>query len=553
MEQHRDPGVFEVCTLLARACRAVRFYPPSHPVTIEGMSALFSALEATLAQRASLRLEVGETALGFEGATVYATENLQDNIAFYMYRDGIRSLVFYNGVQFDEVMGLVSCLARARELDKAESDLVTVLWEQDFSQIQYEVVDPLLEAEDADDDSMEDVREGVRTALTDASAQGFNATLAVDRDPLAALGAIEELDGSLLDQDDMARLETALESEPDMLQQFLVVLMEMLASNAGEAEMGGVANAVTGVLSSYLEWGEFAALASSVRMLREFFVSDPQQAALLEQILAPLTSEERLRKPIYSLDGPFRDKRGDVELMLLQLGSAVRPALLALLIDADGQTARKTLLNVLTAGDGVPLPVLVPHLDDPRWYVVRNVVILMGALTDPSVVDLLERTLSHPDERVRREAVRALAGTADPRAVRLVRQAIDDPAASVRIPAARAYAASGAPDARDRIMRHVTAKDFSARPEAEVEAFLEALGMVADDQTVPTLDELWGGRSFLRNRPQHVRLAALRALGHIGSPRAQESLRRAARAGDDQISRQAARCLAGADQRAVAL
>lgn len=553
MEQQRDPRVFEVCTLLARACRAVRFYPPNHPVTVQGMSALFHTLEATLGQRQSLRLEVSEGALGFEGATVYATDNLQDNIAFFMYRDGIRSLVFYAGVQFNEVMGLVSCLARARELDKAESDLVTVLWEQDFAFIQYEVVDPLLEGEDQEDDSIEEIKEGVRNTLQEVSSGGFAATLSPDQDPLAGLNLEIDEDAGLLSPGEAASLEIALETEPDMIQQFLLVLAEMLTANSAEAEVSGVANAVTGVLSSYLEWGEFASLAASIHMLRDFAALVPDHVALVDRVLEPLRSADRLRKPISGLDGPYSDRRSDVEQALLELGPAVRPTLVTLLIDADGQTARKTLLNVLTTADGIPMENVIPHLDDPRWFVVRNMVLLVGAAGDASAVGLLERTADHPDERVRREAVRALAGITDPRATWLVGRAIDDSAPSVRIPAARAYAASGAADARDRIMRHVTAKDFTTRSEAEVEALLEALGTVADDQAVPTLDDLWGGRAFLRSRPLHVRLAALKALGRLGSPKAQESLRRAARAGDEQIRRQATRCLAGAEHRVAAL
>ncbi len=59
---------------------------------------------------------------------------------------------------------------------------------------------------------------------------------------------------------------------------------------------------------------------------------------------------------------------------------------------------------------------VVAHLDDSRWYLVRNLVLVLGRCEHPEVVRHIEALATHLDDRVRREALRAiyaLARTAD--------------------------------------------------------------------------------------------------------------------------------------------
>jgi hypothetical protein len=47
-------------------------------------------------------------------------------------------------------------------------------------------------------------------------------------------------------------------------------------------------------------------------------------------------------------------------------------------------------------------------LADPRWYVVRNMILLLRRVQDRSAVEEIRRCADHPDLRVRLEAIRAL-------------------------------------------------------------------------------------------------------------------------------------------------
>src|SRR5207244_13304829 len=51
---------------------------------------------------------------------------------------------------------------------------------------------------------------------------------------------------------------------------------------------------------------------------------------------------------------------------------------------------------------------LAPFLDDPHWYVIRNVVFVLGQIGGSAVVDMLRKAAQHSDPRVKRAVVQAL-------------------------------------------------------------------------------------------------------------------------------------------------
>jgi hypothetical protein len=82
--------------------------------------------------------------------------------------------------------------------------------------------------------------------------------------------------------------------------------------------------------------------------------------------------------------------------------------LLDALANADAASTRRALIGRLTAlGSGIE-PAILKRLDDPRWYVVRNLIGLIAELPRLPVQFDAWAFLKHADGRVRREAMRLL-------------------------------------------------------------------------------------------------------------------------------------------------
>jgi HEAT repeat protein len=61
------------------------------------------------------------------------------------------------------------------------------------------------------------------------------------------------------------------------------------------------------------------------------------------------------------------------------------------------------------------IPQLHRLLDDDRWFVVRNAILLLRRLGDPDLAARMDELIEHDDPRVVAEVIRALAKSGDPR------------------------------------------------------------------------------------------------------------------------------------------
>ena len=75
---------------------------------------------------------------------------------------------------------------------------------------------------------------------------------------------------------------------------------------------------------------------------------------------------------------------------------------------AEGLFERKALATALVSLGTPAIAPLIAMLKDERWYVVRNMVSIIGELRSQECVVALKRPLYHKDVRVRKEAIRAL-------------------------------------------------------------------------------------------------------------------------------------------------
>lgn len=206
--------------------------------------------------------------------------------------------------------------------------------------------------------------------------------------------------------------------------------------------------------------------------------------------------------------------------LLDRLGPAVIPPLLEQLADEPDMAARKSMVDLLSELANQNIQELGKFIGDPRWYVTRNVVNILGATHSSAALPYLERTLRHSEPRVRRETVRALSGIQDRLSVEMLVAALqDDDPQNVQL-AARYLGMAGE-------RRAVPALEVVARGEGRgnrdtgprVEA-IEALGRLGAKEALPTLEALAGKRAILRQgRARELRAAADSSIARIHSAR----------------------------------
>jgi HEAT repeat protein len=186
-------------------------------------------------------------------------------------------------------------------------------------------------------------------------------------------------------------------------------------------------------------------------------------------------------------------------------------ALVEALISAPSITDRRVYYDsLLRLRTGVRT--LVHMLGDPRWFVVRNAIELLGEMRVAEADVELEKMLEHRDDRVRTAAASALAKLGPGAAAKGLRGALRDAPEEVRERAAEAMALqrSGSVDSLVRALD----KEDDNRVQM---AMVTALGQLGTPHAVEKLMDIARTEKGLLNkrRPTPMRVAAVHALGEV--------------------------------------
>jgi len=132
----------------------------------------------------------------------------------------------------------------------------------------------------------------------------------------------------------------------------------------------------------------------------------------------------------------------DLEPVIARLCDHLMTALIDLLA-VEGEAHRRRAIISLLAGavlkDSKPV---VAALDDPRWYLVRNLVLILKHSPDAADAEHVAALASHPDARVRREVMRTLHALGGDSYTDVYLDAITDDDHTVRTAAATVLRAS---------------------------------------------------------------------------------------------------------------
>ncbi len=289
------------------------------------------------------------------------------------------------------------------------------------------------------------------------------------------------------------------------IEEFLRLLQEVVQVTNGYLDDERYRESFDVVLCLYREAQEMDAAGKPVQ--RDYFLD---------------TVRVLVRGPFLGwLIGQVASARGDgeaaaAEYVLRTLGHRAVVPVVNTLVAERSRAGRRRLVDVLVALGDVVVPSAVRMLEDRRWFVVRNMVIVLGGVGTPEAVHALLKASRDPDPRVRREVARALSRVTSAEGEQALRDLVADPdpgVQSVAIAAAGSHRSVAMLEALWQVFRAKSrAPDWGTR-----EAVVRALGRLGLSEAVPLLGSVLSGRRvFHRDKWDQVRVAAVQALGEIG-------------------------------------
>jgi hypothetical protein len=569
----------DLMRILVRALKAKRMYPANNPQLQRILAEATIAMSETLEAVGDLHLTVQQFDLLFLGQSIYNNTNRKESLAFRFAKDGITELVFQEGLSSEELENFLAVMAHAMEQSSLEDDLVTLFWEQEFSQISYAylAIDELQESVD-----LQQLGEEARAEL-ELSFPKLDESEPVDE--LTGVpwtehhGWTPEDGGSGHRADDWNELVPVLHVKDPCSSDFLHLTsqeIEALAEEIHREHSRSLHDVVLEILTEVAEdETKPEAFADLARAFGDLLLVVVQEADLRHAVEIAATlktlSASRGHDPQGFLPDPRdltsqavaalgRHPEADASLLpefLVHLGPRVIDPVCDLLIDVDMHALHGHLQGALVELAKLDLHAIRARVDVAPPAAARLLVQVLAQVAHPDAEQALTAATSHVEARVRKEAVCALAATGRANVRPYLLRALDDDDPQVRAAALFAVRDSYGEGAEDRALAErllavLGGPRFAEQSAVERRAYFDALVGVGGSVVLATLDAwlgLWriGGGGELKAR----RELAAQALARMSAPEAKAMLRKHAKSLIPGVRGASRKALGGTEEQAA--
>lgn len=278
----------------------------------------------------------------------------------------------------------------------------------------------------------------------------------------------------------------------------------------------GKADEIRTVAEELLESRELDAVARAVERLAIAAGEPPDESirSVAESIASPIVLDHLARR-----FGGERDeqRRQEHYQACRTLGEPMAVAIRDGLAESDDMLARRIYCDTLVEMGPVGRKIIEEMVQDENRFLVRNAVAILGDTGGDGAVELVTSALANPDARVRREALLSLAKLGAEESGDIVLGLLEDSDADVRIAAATAAGELHV----ERALRSIIKMLDETKDPDEAVPLIRALGHLGDPGAVPSIEK-HAKRSLFSKPRTDVRIAAYRALHHIGTPHARQ-------------------------------
>ena len=571
--------VRDLFTVLGKALRAFQLYDENNPVRRRFVTNLREAFEQLWQELEGLNLSVEEHRFLLAGEAVYENPSRSDSLAFLLYKDGVRDVTFFPGIEGHELDKILGVLQRAKMLKTAEADdLLTMLWEADleFFKCQYVArftdgaVIPTAQAvaERADlDQVLQGEAEASQAERDGAGAEagtekggagaegdtakddaGAGASTAQDDSPSPKIGQDFSPTRYALEPEEKAELQRALAAEMsrDLRHDVLAALFDRLEDPEYPDRKSEILKIIRELLPNLLSRGALESVAS---ILEELAVVRTEPGALgklhlreCDDLLDDLSSQETMEELVRALQDGTIDVPVDVlgrVLKFLRVGAL--PVLLGAAEQEEIPGLKDTLRRAVRGIAEENPEAVLALLENVNPVVTSGAVRLIGRMGMAETAPKLAGLMAHPDADVRLALVETAELLREGTTTEALIGALSDAERDVRLAAARALAALGYEQAAPVLKELVTSKEIRQADLTEKITIFESYGVLGGADAADVLNTLLNKKSFFGQRePSEIRASAARALGKAGLPGSEEALR-AAQGDVDAVVRTAVR------------
>lgn len=469
----------DIMHAFVKTSKGLKMYQANNPLLGRFFQELTEKLATMLSLYSEYKLDVDRFELRYKGHLVYENADTNESLAFRLYSDGIRSIIFGEGSEeweLREFLGIVNMNASF----SVDDDIVTRLWDKGLPHCSY-----ILE------DDFQETDMQIADQLSGASAR-WKIPPSCLIDPGSCATQLQAVPPQLytLTEEDLTYLQTLLESDERLrsLDETARLLSAILAG-VPEKELFAT------FLEIYLKLTRNLFLAGEGEYALKMFAFLCQRTTAKEpaeerrrqvlQALGRFWSEEVLKGLCKIIDSADAISVDELKTLSIMIGRTAPSALCELLGLVEKMKMRKVLLATTTEIARENPHLFRAYLSDSRWYLVRNMVFMLAQLKNAVLLDQVVMLIGHRDQRVRKEVLKYLVAVPEPRAKPYILKFLRDESSAIRIMALQLMGKARLQFALKPIVAFVESGEFEQMDILERKAVYEAIGELGGESMMP--------------------------------------------------------------------
>jgi hypothetical protein len=515
--------------------KAFRLYEANHPIPSKFLEKLRNDFDHFFNEFDSFSLQVGEHRLFYRGKVVYENQDIKESLAFVFFKDGIRELQFLKGLEFKEIVDFLNIVRRSDFLNRMEDDLVTLLWEKDFSHITFTTVDEFLEGsgifvpvteedlikrseyrgtwEEGPQERADEAQvEHSRAPLSDGLEQAIN--------PAPGQSLVQACQLTPEEREAILR-EAQQEQQSDYIYILINNLIEILLHLGEDADayenMISYLDRVIEYLLEQKEVEKIVALLKNFNDAMESMVLKDKQIFAIRRILEKSSSPHNIELLGKTIKGNGEVHSEPILQYLRFLTKQAIEPLCLLLSELESGKWRRVICDQIAELSREEIQPLIKFLSDHNPFLVCHILYILGKIRHPSTVKYLGNLVTHEDLKVREDTLQVLNKFGE-KGKDLIQKFLIDSVSGIRAKAALLLARNTKAAAVKPLTEIILSEDFYKRDYEEKASFFRALGETGSDEVIPMLKKIAKKRRwFQKANWNEMRQCAANTLKMMGA------------------------------------
>jgi len=468
----------DIMLSMVKTAKGLKMYQASNPLLGKFFQELTEKMSSMLNLCNEYKLDVDRFEFRYKGYSVYKNSDTSESMAFRMYSDGIRSIVFNEGVEEWELQEFLDIISMSRA-DGVDDDIVTRLWDKGLPHCSYILEDDFREFDTQIDKQMT------------GSSTLKKIPPSCLADPLSCATRLQIIPDHFytLSEEETACLQTLLTAkEPFNPIDETARILAAILSGVAEPQL------FSAFLEIYLKLTRNLFLAGESGFSLKLFTFLYRQATVKEPV------DDRSRQALAALGRFWTDDAlkglckiidttdlsvDELKTLSIMIGKTSPAALCELLGMLEKMKMRKVLIETISEIAGEKPQIFLPYLSDSRWYLVRNVVLILTQIKNSVLLDQVAMLITHRDPRVRKEVLKYLVAVSEPRAKPFILKFLQDEVAGIRITALHLLGRAKLQFALKPLTEFIDTNEFERMSISEKKAVFGALGELGGEKMLP--------------------------------------------------------------------